>query len=129
MMLKKNAGLGHCILSRLGAFETMTVCGGAFWRPSMGEASINRNLNMALIGSASCLNCKHRLKFNQGVFCRKNPPQVFSIPMQHAGNGQVQWVVQSAYPTVNPDWPCGEHERSELHAAEELASAARGTAQ
>lgn len=82
----------------------------------------------ALIGSKSCRSCEHILKFNGGLFCRRNPPTV--IPIIQAGpNGAPQALVHSSYPPVNPDQPCGEYLRNDILAAEELRDVSTGLRQ
>lgn len=82
----------------------------------------------SLVGAKSCRSCEWRGKFAQDpgiLFCRRYPPQIYSMPMQTPA-GVVQWTMNASYPTVNPDLPCGEYERNAAHSAEEIAEASKG---
>ena len=80
-----------------------------------------------LIGAKSCRNCKHRLKMNDIVLCTAHPPQIVAVPVPNPkAPGGMMWQTQSSYPAVAPDFPCGEHERSETFAMEELSNAGEG---
>ena len=78
-----------------------------------------------LIGSKSCRSCEWRAKLNGKLFCRRFPPQNVGGLMQ-GPNSQPVTLFTSSYPEVNADLPCGEYQRNELHASEELSVAASG---
>lgn len=91
----------------------------------MGEAKRKRiedEMNVALIGGKSCRSCEHRIKMNGIMFCRRYPPQVIQV-MRDTPTGP-QLAMNASYPPINPDIPCGEYERSDVNAAEEVRDAA-----
>ena len=94
----------------------------------MGEAKIKTRENMAmqnLIGGKSCRSCEFRLKLHTKLHCRRYPPQNIG-GLAPGERGQPVTLFVSSYPETNPDLPCGEYRRSELHAAEELRDAGQG---
>ena len=64
------------------------------------------------------MTCLYRHKQGAHVFCTRNPPQVFMGVVD--GPRGPQPAVQATYPLVNPSIPCGEYERSELFASEQV---------
>jgi hypothetical protein len=80
---------------------------------------------VSLIGTKSCRSCAHRVKIPQApgvLFCGRFPPQTYVIMMEHQGQAGARATPISSYPQVNPDLPCGEYDRSELNASEELSA-------
>lgn len=74
-----------------------------------------------IIGGRSCRTCEFSRQENSVVFCLRYPPQVTAVVLP-APNGQGVGVrVDSNYPPVNPDWPCGEYRRSEARAMDEIS--------
>jgi hypothetical protein len=75
----------------------------------------------ALIGGKSCRTCRysHRQAGADGVFCTRYPPQVIVVPTPQG------MALNSAYPTCNPDVPCGEYLRSDALAAAEVGALGR----
>lgn len=80
-----------------------------------------------IIGGRTCRSCAHRhiAGPGQGIFCKRYPPQVLIVPTP-GPNGQIQAMIQSAYPTVNPDLLCGEYSRNETYAMDEVDALAQG---
>lgn len=79
-----------------------------------------------IIGGKTCRSCVHRHAAAPGqFFCKRYPPQLLLVPTPGPG-GQMQATIQSAYPTVNPELPCGEYSRSEVYATEEVAGLDQG---
>lgn len=79
-----------------------------------------------IIGGRTCRTCEHRTIRKQGpqemVFCRRYPPTcVVVMGLDQRGNPISQ--IQSSYPCVDPNEPCGEYRRNELFADKEVAGA------
>ena len=74
-----------------------------------------------LIGGRSCRSCEHSRQVNSKgpPHCLRFPPQVFALLVPTPTGSGVQ--VSAAYPTVNPDLPCGEYRRSEARAMDEVS--------
>ncbi|HYA73060.1 MAG TPA: hypothetical protein VEF36_07855 [Roseiarcus sp.] len=59
-----------------------------------------------LIGELGCKNCRHAWREPAGqLICRAHPPVAFAFPAP-GGMG-----IGAAFPPVQPDQKCGEHER------------------
>lgn len=78
---------------------------------------------MNIIGGKTCRSCEFKLVVAQNIFCRRYPPTTLIVP-QSMPDGKIVPSVQSAFPPVNPDNPCGEYRRNDLYAADELKTAA-----
>lgn len=77
----------------------------------------------SLIGGRTCRSCEYSRRLDPSpkgpLHCMRYPPQVFALAVPTPQGSSVQ--VNSTYPTVNPDLPCGEYRRSEVRAMDELA--------
>ena len=80
---------------------------------------------MTLIGGRTCRSCSHRRIAGQEVFCYRYPPVALVVPLVDE-RGKPGFGFQSVYPVVNPDMPCGEYERSEAFATEEVRQSVIG---
>ena len=61
----------------------------------------------------SCLNCAFSVFVsgdNNPGQCRLNPPTVIAIPQSHPVTGQIQIMMQSAFPMVTKDVYCHAYE-------------------
>lgn len=74
-----------------------------------------------LIGGRSCRTCRHSHRPDTGaaLYCVRYPPQVFVVPSPQG------LVINSAYPSCNPDVPCGEYDRSDVLASTEIGAMGR----
>jgi len=79
----------------------------------------------AIIGGKSCRSCEFMVLIGKGIFCRRYPPMAFGL-VTPGPQGRPAFTVQSSYPPVNPELPCGEYQRSELNAGAELRGARPG---
>ena len=79
---------------------------------------------MTLIGGKSCRTCRysHRPEgaSTGNMFCTRYPPQVFAVVVP-----QGVPRVNSAYPSINPDVPCGEYHRDDARAMTEVGAVSR----
>lgn len=83
---------------------------------------------MTLIGGATCSSCSHRFRQDARIIlCRRYPPQIVMVPLPGPAN-QVQPSVQAYFPAVAPDARCGEYQRNEGYAMQEVADQALATA-
>lgn len=74
-----------------------------------------------IIGGRSCRSCEHSrmLDATGAPHCLRFPPQVFALLVPTPQGPSMQ--INSVYPTVNPDLPCGEYRRSEAKAMDEVS--------
>jgi hypothetical protein len=82
-------------------------------------------MNATIIGQPGCQNCAHHGVQNRQMVCMLNPPQAMAI-VAYVGTcdlGKVALEPQprgfmAAFPSVMPDWKCGQHKTAVLRARE-----------
>jgi hypothetical protein len=72
-----------------------------------------------IIGDKTCFSCAYRVIDGKNIYCRRYPPTVILVP-SYTADGHPAMGLQSSYPIVNPNWPCGEYHRNPIFRREEL---------